>query len=439
MQPIRKSIITNEVKNMLKQTRKQRMTKILGLLLSLLLLLPLAAFADEPVGRHYDDVPADSWFHDDIQYVTACGIMNGRAPALFVPDARITQAELATILYRIADCPDTDTVMGPDVLDAQAGAWYRDALLWAGGENIIDTLQAVDGVYAVPQAQRTRQSVVTALYRLSRYERIPTENSIDSFDGFSDAANLTQEAKDAWAWCIGNQIIRGYDDGTLKPLNAVTRKELAAMISRYIQNVQLPAQNKSREIELVIRSKTGNFTVGNAQGQTLEHDAQAGFTGDMHLWRYGMLVTDPVTFELSVTADSYFTYITDDKDCDFSVADHRAQNSAAAYLSVCGTGIARATVGWDAQQTPYYEAQLCTDTENVRVCGTLLHALTDTDLGSDVHIAVDGDEITVSGNSRVFTVYAGNISETFTKVEGQSVTVVITRSDAGTLITEKAG
>ncbi len=75
----------------------------------------------------------------------------------------------------------------------------------------------------------------------------------------------------------------------------------------------------------------------------------------------------------------------------------------------------------------------------MRVCGTLLHALTDTDLGSDVHIAVDGDEITVSGNSRDFTVYAGNISETFTKVEGQSVTVVITRSDAGTLITEKAG
>lgn len=52
-----------------------------------------------PAGR-FDDVPANHWSHDDVEYLAALGIVKGEGPRRFDPDGQITRAEAATLIAR---------------------------------------------------------------------------------------------------------------------------------------------------------------------------------------------------------------------------------------------------------------------------------------------------------------------------------------------------
>ena len=52
---------------------------------------------------------------------------------------------------------------------------------------------------------------------------------------FSDGASVAGYAKDAVEWAIENGILSGYEDHTLRPYNNITRAELATLIVRYYE------------------------------------------------------------------------------------------------------------------------------------------------------------------------------------------------------------
>lgn len=51
-------------------------------------------------------------------------------------------------------------------------------------------------------------------------------------DDFSDTASLSENQKKAVDYVVSNSIVTGYDDGTLRPENTITRAEFATMICR---------------------------------------------------------------------------------------------------------------------------------------------------------------------------------------------------------------
>ena len=105
--------------------------KKLGALLTALAVVcsvSVAAFAAvEDTG--FADVAADSWYADAAAYCRDSGLMSGTGGTTFSPDAAMTRAMLATVLYRLAGSP---AVTGTDAFtDTADGTWYADAVLWA--------------------------------------------------------------------------------------------------------------------------------------------------------------------------------------------------------------------------------------------------------------------------------------------------------------------
>ena len=85
-----------------------------------------AIFSDVPAGADY--APAVAWCFDQ-------GLMNGTGEAAFSPDATLTRAMVATVLYRAAGEPAVDGAPAFD--DTEAGTWYSNAVVWANQSGIV--------------------------------------------------------------------------------------------------------------------------------------------------------------------------------------------------------------------------------------------------------------------------------------------------------------
>ena len=183
---------------------------------------------EEPVKQFpFTDVPKDSWFYDNVYYVWDNGIMDGMTDTTFAPNDKTTRAQFAAVLYRMADRPavtDADRAACP-FTDLKAD-WYRDAVVWAFREGVVE---GVSGTAFAPDAEITREQMVTMLWRYSGENAKSADLSV-----FSDQAAISAYARDAVAWAVENKIVDGMDDGTFQPQGKATRAQLAAILSRYM-------------------------------------------------------------------------------------------------------------------------------------------------------------------------------------------------------------
>ena len=71
------------------------------------------------------------------------------------------------------------------------------------------------------------------LYRYAKYLKYDTGKTAE-LDSFEDAASVSEFAKEAMRWAVGNRIITGKYEGTrLDPQGNVLRAECAVMIQRF--------------------------------------------------------------------------------------------------------------------------------------------------------------------------------------------------------------
>ena len=60
-----------------------------------------------------------------------------------------------------------------------------------------------------------------------------TENRLTSY---SDSFRVSSYAYQALEWAVEVDLLRGYEDNTIRPENLVTRNELAALIVRFYES-----------------------------------------------------------------------------------------------------------------------------------------------------------------------------------------------------------
>lgn len=171
---------------------------------------------DEP-DISYDDVSADAWYYDAVEYVSKNGIMNGMGESVFQPDATMNRAMIWTMLARL-DGADTE---GGD-------SWYSVGQEWAVGAGVSDG--------ADPMGDVTREQLITMLYRYAQYKGLDVsvgeETNILSY---ADADQVSEWAISAFQWACGAGIIEGDDDASLSPQANTTRAEAAAILMRFIE------------------------------------------------------------------------------------------------------------------------------------------------------------------------------------------------------------
>lgn len=173
----------------------------------------------------YLDVPTDSWFAEAVESVTAAGYMVGFGDGTFLPNQTLTRAQTAQVLYNIGGRQAYTNP--PAFTDINPLSWYSPALAWCCENGIVNGYP--DNTFK-PDASISRQDVVSLLYR---FKGSPQVNGHEA-ESFSDYGSVSGYAADAMEWAVENGIISGYTDNTLKPGNAITRAEIAALISRYL-------------------------------------------------------------------------------------------------------------------------------------------------------------------------------------------------------------
>ncbi len=177
----------------------------------------------------FDDVPADAWFAEAVQYVYEHDLMTGVSENLFAPNAQMNRAMVAQILFNVEKPADTEAPAA--FRDVAADQWYAKAVNWAVWQGYMSGYGA--GSFG-PNDALTREQLVTVLWR---YSGSPVMGDSSMLNTFSDAAMTSDYAQQAMTWAYAQGVISGNADGTLNPQGTATRAEVATILMRFYENM----------------------------------------------------------------------------------------------------------------------------------------------------------------------------------------------------------
>ena len=146
------------------------------------------------------------WAKDEIDFVSARGLVNGMSATIYAPNASTTRAQLWTILAR------------QNGADLNGGnTWYEKAQNWAKDKGVSDG--------ANHNAAITRAQIVTMLWRAVGQ---PTAGGTANFTDVPTDSYYAQ----AVAWAVENGITTGVGNGHFDPTGTCTRAQIAAFLAR---------------------------------------------------------------------------------------------------------------------------------------------------------------------------------------------------------------
>ena len=155
--------------------------------------------------------------------------MTGKDNAHFAPFENLTRAQFAVIVHRMSGEPEVE--YQPTFPDVEDHVWYTNAILWASGTGIVNGYED-SGLFGHSD-KISREQMAVILYRYAKYLKYDTGKTAE-LDSFEDAASVSEFAKEAMRWAVGNRIITGKYEGTrLDPQGNVLRAECAVMIQRF--------------------------------------------------------------------------------------------------------------------------------------------------------------------------------------------------------------
>ena len=146
------------------------------------------------------------WAEDEIDFVSARGLVNGMSATIYAPNNSTTRAQLWTILARQNDA----NLNGGSV-------WYEKAQNWAKDKGVSDG--------ANPNAAINRAQMVTMLWRAMG------QPAAASGASFADVPADSYYAQ-AVAWAVENGITTGVGGGRFDPTATCTRAQIAAFLAR---------------------------------------------------------------------------------------------------------------------------------------------------------------------------------------------------------------
>jgi N-acetylmuramoyl-L-alanine amidase len=188
------------------------MKKNLLFLLTLVLLLTFFT-APASASSNFSDTNAS-----EVQKLAQDGIVKGKAPGVFSPRSSLTRAEAATMIARAINA---DGKGGKTSFNDAKGHWAEGEIAEMQRRGIINGYG--DNTFK-PNADISRQEMSAVLSRAFTYE--PVKGSF-----FTDVPpdyfyyKFIRELGDA-------QIVNGYNDGTYRPRDTITRLDFSYMVAR---------------------------------------------------------------------------------------------------------------------------------------------------------------------------------------------------------------
>ncbi len=189
-----------------------------------------ATFTKDIMTLPFIDVHPGDWFYEPVCYVYSQGLMTGTSATTFEPNISLSRAMLVAVLHRLEGSP---AASAGDFTDVASGDWYAQAVNWAASVGVVNGFD--DGTFQ-PNAAITREQMAAILRNYAAYKGFDVTAS-GSLSTFTDAASVSDWAKESVEWAVGSGLLGGYEDSTLRPQGTTTRAEVASVLQRALGNV----------------------------------------------------------------------------------------------------------------------------------------------------------------------------------------------------------
>lgn len=198
-------------------------TMLLAMILSFFSTTVLASGSD--IKGHWAEKEINEWVDK--------GLVGGYKDGNFKPDASISRAEFIALVNRAFGFTESSETGFNDVSSKD---WYYGEVLKAKAAGYIGGYH--DGTIK-PKNNINRQEVAAILSRL-----LKVENAADSVEQFKDKGSIPQWSKGVVGGIVAQGLMKGFKDGTFKPLNNTTRAEAVVILNRALKDVNLDVSEK---------------------------------------------------------------------------------------------------------------------------------------------------------------------------------------------------
>ena len=177
-------------------------------------------------GVYFDDLTNHAWAAEAINGLYEKNIINGKSDRAYFPQDSITREEAIVLIVRMfgfSANSETELIYR----DVSSDAWYYSQVKAASDNNIVG---GISDDYMGIGMSVTRQDFLTMLLRA-----VITESSVNVYEvanekEYTDNKEIDEYAKEAVRLFSGLEVINGYDDGSFRPKNTITRAEAAQML-----------------------------------------------------------------------------------------------------------------------------------------------------------------------------------------------------------------
>lgn len=180
----------------------------------------------------FDDVKDGAWYSPAVAYVVQRGYMTGTGNNRFAPNTSVTRAMVAQILYAMEQKPRFE---GNSVFtDVPQKEWYYAAVNWAAKNGLVAGYG--NGKFG-PKNPVTREQLAAILNKYTQYKKYSSATAGD-LSKFKDNSAVSRWAKESVQWAVGNGLISGFEDGSIRPKGTATRAQLAVILRAYDTNIR---------------------------------------------------------------------------------------------------------------------------------------------------------------------------------------------------------
>ena len=234
--------------------------RIFSLVLCFSILFSVFAGMNISVGYAYTDSQGH-WAESIINKWSDSGIISGDGNGEFRPDDYITRAEFVKVVVTAKQYVDLEYNKYTDVNEND---WFYPVICMASAAGIINGYE--DGSFA-PNNFITREEASVVMGRA--YDLNLTELN----DQFLDSYSISSWARPYISAMSNNGIITGYEDGTFKPLNPISRAETIQILDRIDS---FSKNNKNSNDIVVINPNNGP---SNSSGGKVNGGGSGGSSG----------------------------------------------------------------------------------------------------------------------------------------------------------------
>lgn len=210
------------------------LNRILSCTLIICLLLTGTLFSME-MTRQKDTFPdiKDHWCRETIEKFVKNNWVVGYDDGLFRPDRHVTRAEFTAMVVNIFK--EEKQVAESSFTDINKSDWFYNAVSYAVSEGLISGYE--DGTFR-PMENMQRQDAAVLVSRLFE---------VDFFEGaeefkFKDEDTFSVYSFQSIKNLASYEIVKGYPDGTFRPLDLITRAEAVQMLDVVLQYIEVPEE-----------------------------------------------------------------------------------------------------------------------------------------------------------------------------------------------------